>query len=123
MDAVDFVTEALAPKPDLVVHKCNLPATALALRHVLAAANSLYDRGMPVRLVQRADGGAPSALPLTVNSIVVEAHRLCHVVRIDEKGKQVPMTLPDRVARMYLDMGEWNLPALAGITTAPLLGA
>ena len=34
------------------------------------------------------------------------------------------MTLPDRVAQMYLDMhGEWGLPPLAGISTAPLLSA
>ena len=32
--------------------------------------------------------------------------------------------MPDRVARMYLEMdGEWNLPSLAGICTAPLLSA
>ena len=35
-----------------------------------------------------------------------------------------PVTLPDRVARMYLEMdGEWDLPPLAGICTAPLLSA
>jgi hypothetical protein len=34
------------------------------------------------------------------------------------------VTLPDRVAQMYLDMsGEWALPPLAGISTAPLLSA
>jgi hypothetical protein len=32
--------------------------------------------------------------------------------------------LPDRVAQMYLDMvGEWKLPPLAGVSTAPLLSA
>jgi hypothetical protein len=37
-------------------------------------------------------------------------------------GNLIPVTLPDRVAQMYLDMfGEWNLLPLAGISTAPLL--
>jgi hypothetical protein len=36
----------------------------------------------------------------------------------------VPVTLPDRVARMYLEMdGEWGLPPLAGISTAPMLSS
>ena len=31
------------------------------------------------------------------------------------------ITLPDRVAQMYLDMaGEWDLPPLAGVSTAPI---
>jgi hypothetical protein len=29
--------------------------------------------------------------------------------------------MPERIARMYLDTGDWGLPLLAGITTAPLL--
>jgi hypothetical protein len=34
----------------------------------------------------------------------------------------VPVTLPNRVARMYLDLsGEWALPPLTGISTAPIL--
>ena len=34
----------------------------------------------------------------------------------------MPVTLPNRLARMYLDMfGDWYLPTLAGITTAPVL--
>ena len=36
---------------------------------------------------------------------------------------RVAITLPDAVARMLLDLGEWGLPALAGVTTAPLLAA
>ena len=41
---------------------------------------------------------------------------------MDSRGNHVPVTLPDRVAQMYLDMfGEWRLPPLAGISTAPLL--
>jgi hypothetical protein len=69
----------------------------------------------------RADGGVPTAIRLTANRIVVEAHRLCRPVKL-VGDELVPVTLPDRVASMYLDMvGEWDLPPLAGICTTPLL--
>jgi hypothetical protein len=110
------------PKPDLIIQNANLPATAGALRDLLAAPRRLFDRGMPVRVTQPADGGPPSATPLTKHGVVIEAHQLCQPVKVDREGKRIPMTLPDRVAQMYLDMaGEWNLAPLAGISTSPLL--
>ena len=109
-------------KPVLVIHSGDLPAAACALRDLFAAAGDLFDRDMPVRVVQPAGGGPMLAVRLTVNNVVVEAHRLCQPVKLDGEGKQVPVTLPERVAKMYLDMvGEWGLPSLAGISTAPLL--
>src|SRR5205085_2783966 len=33
------------------------------------------------------------------------------------------VTLPERAARMYLELGEWDLRSLAGITNSPLLRA
>jgi putative DNA primase/helicase len=123
-DVFNFVDRALAPKPDLPVHASNLPATAEALRDLLAASGRLFDRGMPVRIIRPADGGPPSATRLTKYRVVVETHRLCQPVRFDAKGERQPITLPDRVAEMYLDMaGEWELPPLAGVSTAPLLAA
>jgi hypothetical protein len=120
--AADFVDLALRPKPELIIHKGSLPETAEALRDLLAASGRLFDRGMPVRIVRPADGGPPSAIPLTRHNVVMEAHRLCQPVKEDSKGAHIPVTLPDRVAQMYLDMfGEWDLPPLAGISTSPLL--
>jgi hypothetical protein len=63
------------------------------------------------------------AIPLTANNVVIEAHDLCQPIKINHQGELVAVTLPDRVARMYLDMGDWNLRPLAGITTAPVLAA
>src|SRR5262249_27760982 len=124
-DFVENVTEdAFKSKPQLVIHPGNLPATAEALRDILAASGKLFDRGLPVRVVKPADGGPPSAAPLTKNSTVVETHRLCQPVKMNAEGKLVPATLPERVANMYLDMaGEWRLPPLAGISTSPLMSA
>jgi putative DNA primase/helicase len=123
-DVINFVDRALAPKPDLIVHAGDLPATAEALRDLLAASGRLFDRGMPVRIIKPADAGPPSATRLTKHNVVIEAHRLCQPVKFDPKGERKPITLPDRVAQMYLDMaGEWELPPLTGISTAPLLSA
>jgi hypothetical protein len=41
----------------------------------------------------------------------------------NRQGELVAITLPERVARMYLDLGEWSLRSLVGITTAPVLAA
>jgi putative DNA primase/helicase len=118
-EIVDFAVG----KPELPIQSGDLPATAAALRDLLAASGKFYDRGIPVRIVRNADNGTPSAMPLTNNNVVIECHRLCQPMRID-RGNYIPATLPDRVARMYLDMvGEWKLLPLAGVSTAPLLCA
>ena len=83
-----------------------------------------FDRGLPVRIVKPADNSAPLAMPLTNHNVVIECHRLCQPIKMDAKGTWISTTLPDRVARMYLDMvGEWRLLPLAGVSTAPLLSA
>jgi putative DNA primase/helicase len=119
--AADIVDFALREKPELIIHVGNLPATAEALRDLLSASGKLFDRGLPVRIIRPADGTLPSAVPLTKHNVVMETHRLCQPVKIGA-GEHVPVTLSDRVAQMYLDMsGEWHLPPLAGVSTAPLL--
>jgi hypothetical protein len=108
-------------RPELVVDSGNLPATACEVRDLLAAAGHFFDRGVPVKVVQAAAGGPPLATPLTTTRVVIEAHSMCRPVRLNG-NEAIPVTLPDRVARMYLEMaGEWNLSPLAGITTAPVL--
>jgi hypothetical protein len=123
-DARAIVDRALTPKPELIVHAGDLPATAEAVRDLLAASGRLFDRGMPVRVITPADGGPPSAIRLTKHNVVMEAHRLCQPVKLDAEGNRIQVTLPDRVAQMFLDMsGEWRLAPLAGVSTAPLLSA
>jgi putative DNA primase/helicase len=110
-------------KPNLIVDGGDLPATAYRLRDLLRGGNCLFDRGVPVRVVPGNETDPPTAISLTVDRVVVEAHRLCRPVKVD-RDELVPITLPDRVARMYFRMeGEWDLPPLAGICTAPLLSA
>jgi hypothetical protein len=63
--AADIVDLALRAKPELIIHGGNLPASAEALRDLLAASGKLFDRGLPVRIIRPADGTLPSAVPLT----------------------------------------------------------
>jgi putative DNA primase/helicase len=107
-------------KPTLIVEPRDLPDTARGLCELFATSDYLFERaGKPVKVVRPADGGSPAAVTLTRYDIVIEAHRLCQPVM---GSRRSPVTLPLAVARMYLDMsGEWGLPPLDGITTAPLL--
>ena len=57
--AAEIVDLALKPKPELIIHAGNLPATAEALRDLLAASGKLFDRGLPVRVI-RACGWRPA---------------------------------------------------------------
>jgi hypothetical protein len=116
--AADIVDLALRAKPELIIHVGNLPATAEAVRDLLAASGRLFDRGLPVRIIRPADDTLPSAVRLTKHNVVMEAHRLCQPVKVDADGEHVPVTLPDRVAQMYLDMsGEWQCAPKARITS------
>jgi len=76
-NAAEIVDLALT-KPHLFVHAGDLPATAEAVRDLLAASGKFFDRGVPARIVKPADGSLPSATPLTKHNVVIEAHRLCH---------------------------------------------
>ena len=108
--------------PDLIVQGANLPATAAVLRDILAASGRLFDRGgVPVLLRHPAEGGPPRAHRLTSNTVVTLAHDHCRPVKVTAEGQQTGVTLPDRVAKMYLDLPDWGLPPLAGVTCAPLL--
>jgi putative DNA primase/helicase len=121
-NASEIVDLALKRKPELVIHAGDLPATAAALRDLLAASGKFFDRGMPVRVVEPADKGPPLATPLTNYGVVIECHRLCQPMKMDHRGQYIPATLPDRVARLYLDpVCEWKLSPLAGVSTAPVL--
>lgn len=111
-------------RKQLQVIASDLPASARAVRDVLAQSGSLFDRGgVVVRLAQAADGGPPIAIEVTPNGIVCETHQHCQPMAW--QGEQLkPVTLPERVAKMFLDMrGGWNLPPLDGIATSPLLQA
>jgi hypothetical protein len=108
-------------KPELMVQSADLPATVRELGALLSQSDKLFERGVPVRIVNNYVA-LPWAVPLTKNNVVIEAHRVCQPTKLEKTGELVPVTLPDRVAQMYLDsVGEWDLRSLSGISLAPLL--
>jgi hypothetical protein len=67
----------------------------------------------------------PQTVPMSVENIILEVHDRFRPVVRKRKGRRTwtePMTMPDRVPRLYQAMkGKWGLPRLEGISTAPLL--
>jgi hypothetical protein len=107
---------SVTAKPVLVIDPGELPQVAEKLRDILAASGALFDRGTPVRIAHPADG-LPIAIALTTHGVVRAAHQFCRPIKNGDNA-----TLPDRVAGLYLDMiGEWKLPRLVGVSTAPLM--
>jgi hypothetical protein len=68
-------------RPDLVVDKGDLTATAKNLRDLLAKRGRLLDNGnAPIYICEQADGGMPTAKEANKHRIVLEAHRICRPV-------------------------------------------
>ena len=113
-------------KPRLLVENCNPDQTVAALRDLLAGAGGLYDRGVPVRLAFDQIQRGTVAQMMTPDALVLMAHTICrpYVLKARQDGTvaEVNARLPRSLAVMYLDWrGEWRLPPLNGIASAPLL--
>jgi hypothetical protein len=111
----------------LFINSADLPNTAEQLRDYIATLPDVFDRGVPVHLVRDKRVGVLVAYPLNRDGVVRQAHRVVQPWKFMKAGdamEQVDATLPDRVARLFLDMrGDWNLRPLNGIASAPLLRA
>jgi hypothetical protein len=111
----------------LFINSADLPDTAEQLRDHMATLPHVFDRGVPVRLDYDQRAGGMMAFPLNTDGVVRLAHRVAQpwkFMKVGDAMEQIDATLPDRVARLYLDMrGEWNLRPLNGIACAPLLRA
>ncbi|MEQ8652420.1 MAG: hypothetical protein RIC87_08150 [Kiloniellales bacterium] len=123
----DPIEDEDAPrKPRLRIEPADPDTTVAALRDVLAAADGLYDRGVPVRLARDQFLGGMVAQVVTPEILVMMAHRVCRPyarkVRHDGSIDERDVRLPRHVAVTYLDWhGAWQLPPLNGIASAPIL--
>lgn len=111
---------------DLEVVGADLPDTARELADRLAELPNIFDRGGPARVTPDMTRGASVVERLTLNSVVTMAHRVARPwqwTRTRDGGVvRREITLPERVARLYLDARDtWRLRPLDGVTTAPLL--
>jgi hypothetical protein len=121
--APDAAGDADDSLPVLEIDDGNLPKVAEKLRDIFANCNEFFDRGGPARVALLAGERVPIAVLLDKDGIVRMAHKLCRPARPAMEGYNY-VTLPDRVANLYLNMrGEWELPPLASISTAPILAA
>jgi hypothetical protein len=117
-NGADAADDADDNRPLLLVDSGDLPKVAKQLRDIIAMSDQFFDRGGPARIVPVANEKVPTVVRLNACGVVRAAHQLCRPVNMDGK----PITLPERVASLYLDMmGEWHLSPLTSITTAPIL--
>jgi hypothetical protein len=110
----------------LLIRESDLPRTARDLAELLAGNGEYFNRGGPVCLIQDAMSGGLVAKPLTKERVVHAAHASAQPIgeRIRKgRAEEVPVTLPDRVALLYLHLppDQWRLPPLHGIAYAPIL--
>ncbi|MFT8243263.1 hypothetical protein [Roseomonas sp. BN140053] len=113
-------------KPRLLLEPHNPDRTVAAMRDILAKTGRMFDRGVPVRLAYDQIQRGMVAQTMTADSVVLETHRSCRpfVMRETAEGalEETNARLPRATATMYLDWrGEWRLPVLNGIASAPLL--
>jgi hypothetical protein len=113
-------------KRRLLIEDASPDRTVAALRDILTGAPGLYDRGVPVRLAFDQLQRGTVAQVMTPDALVMMAHVVCrpYVLKAKKDGaiSQVDARLPRSFAIMYLDWrGEWRLPPLNGVATAPLL--
>jgi hypothetical protein len=111
--------------PPLYIEPHDYPAAARALRDLLATHPRLFARAnAPVILQHDADAGGLVARPLTAEAVTALAHEMAAptlVLKLRGSRTYKPVTLPARVARIYLERGDWNLRPLAGIAGTPAL--
>ena len=107
--------------PELFVDEGSLPATAKALGKYFARSPELFQRGSEIVKLVRAEQGA-SSVALSSHGVVNEAHAVCRPVIWDDRKGKMPVTLPQRVANLFLSsVGQWQLRMLRGIGLAPRL--
>ena len=113
-------------RPRLKIDRSRPERTVSDLRDILAASGRLYERGMPVRVAFDRTLGGSIAHELNSYDLVLQAHFACrpyaHVRSAKGAWSECDAALPPNIARMYLGWkGEWRLPLLNGVTTAPIL--
>src|SRR3954471_816458 len=107
----------------LFVARSDYPATAREVRDLLAGEHmNIFDRGgIPAVLAHPAEGGPPKVMAMSVHHVVNAVHEACQPMAMNENKKLEPVTLPERVGKLYLALRSHRLRPLAGVTTAPLL--
>jgi hypothetical protein len=112
--------------PRLLIENCDPQRTVAALRDIFSSSGILYDRGVPVRLAFDQIQGGAIAQVMTPDVLVLMAHTISRPYVLKKEPDGTVVEKDARLARtygvMYLDWrGEWQLPPLNGIASAPML--
>lgn len=124
---VEASVDQLHKAPRLLIDLANPHTTVATLRDILAAReNLLFERGAPARLALNKTDGGMVIQSMTPDLLILEAHKVCRPYKKKMGGEgsfsEVDCTIPRNIALMYLSwQGEWNLPVISGIASAPLL--
>src|SRR6516164_8420761 len=118
----DDEVEQVAVKPALFINTADLPATARELRGLFIADGCIYERGRVAVEIRRGADGVLFTQEMKTNNVITRAHGLCQPVQHKKQGP-TNVTLPDKVANLWLDNNDYGLRPLAGITNSPLLRA
>ncbi|WP_159992640.1 hypothetical protein [Roseomonas sp. 18066] len=109
------------------VDRAELPVVAADLARHLSAVPNLFDRAGPVYLVCDPTTGATTLAPLNVERVLLFVHdmlRPYELVKMFGKVFQKFITMPDKVAKLYLELAKGEgagLRPLRGISFAPAL--
>ncbi|NLE94376.1 MAG: hypothetical protein GX600_01655 [Dehalococcoidia bacterium] len=128
-DACEYVHEAFASDlfPEIVVTNRPMRDVSHHALEVLYGCNGdtdgIYRRaGTLVRIVQD-DEGRPIIEPLSESAFRGRLERKCAFFVTGKGGKPAPIPPPMDVVRDCMSLGEWQFPALMGITETPVLRA
>jgi len=131
-EAILFAEEIVAVpedpkvKPRLLIERNDPNITVEALRDLLSESGEFFERGVPVRLTNDQLCGGKKAQIVSPDLLVMIAHHICRPYLSKESSDgsitEKDARLPLEVARMYLAwQGDWRLPHLRGISSAPML--
>lgn len=125
-EEIATVQENPKAKPRLLIERNDPNITVEGLRDLLSDSGEFFERGVPVRLTSDQFCGGKKAQIVSPDLLVMIAHQICrpYVSKELSDGRIVEtnIKLPMDVARMYLAwQGDWRLPHLRGISSAPML--
>jgi hypothetical protein len=112
-----------ARKRALIIDPADHPAAARAVRDLLAADATMFERGGVPVMLARDERGEVRAHEVTPEAVINRVHAVATpmlALRRNDRPVFRPTTLPLRTARLYLALvGEWNLRPLNAIATTP----
>jgi hypothetical protein len=107
--------------PHLLIDKANPDKLAFALRDIFKATSEIFNRGTLSHVVTNGETGGSVARQLDADGLVKAANLVCRPYVVKD-GVKLDAAIPRALTAMFLNWGDWGVPALNGITTAPLLG-